>query len=102
MTSTSSDLEEARNMTKNLVWRDIYDSLILYRRNEVIHSPIEFLSLPVNGEPAITRNYTPVNQHWCKTLMIKDVLNNAGDWKMTSDFPIGQRPVFYELTALKN
>ena len=34
--------------------------------------------------------------------MIKDVLNNMGDWKMTSDFTHGQKPVFYELCALKN
>ena len=81
MTSTLSDLEEARNMTKILVWRDIYDSLILCRRNEVFPNPIIFLLLPVNGEPAITPNYTHVNQHWCKTLMIKDVLNNVCDWK---------------------
>ena len=63
MTSTMSDQEKAMNKTRNLVWRDIYDSIIICRRNEVIHNPIEFLSLPVNGEPVITRNYTPVNQH---------------------------------------
>ena len=68
----------------------------------MLHNPVEFLLLPVCGEPAITCNYTPVDQQWCKNLMIKDVLNSAGDWKMTSDYPIGQRPVFYELTALKN
>ena len=34
--------------------------------------------------------------------MIKDVLNNAGDWKTINDFPNGQRPVFYELIALEN
>ena len=73
-------------MTKNLVWRDIYDSLILCRRNEVIFNPIEYLSLSVNGEPSITRNYMPVNQHWCRTFMIKDVLNNTGNWKTINDF----------------
>ena len=33
--------------------------------------------------------------------MIKDVLNSSGDWRMTSEYPIGQRPVFYELIALE-
>ena len=93
MTSTLSDLEKARNATRNLVWKDVYDSLILCGQNEVAYNPIEFLLLPVNGEPAITRNYTSVNQHWCRTLMIKDVLNSAGDWKTINDFPNGQRPV---------
>ena len=34
--------------------------------------------------------------------MIKDVLKCIGDWKTTEDYPHGQRPVFFELTALKN
>ena len=34
--------------------------------------------------------------------MIKDVLNDQGDWKSVNDYIHRQRPVFYELTALKN
>ena len=57
--------------------------------------------MTVCGEPALTRNYTPIDQQWCKNHMIKDVLNSAGDWRMTSEYPLGQRPVFYELIALE-
>ena len=34
--------------------------------------------------------------------MIKDVLSTTGEWKIINDFPYGQRPVYFELTALKN
>ena len=43
-----------------------------------------------------------VNQFWCRSFMIKDVLNDIGDSKSTTDYIQGQCPVFFQLTALKN
>ena len=87
----------------NLVWRDIYDSLLKCWKNVVSIQPLEFLSVPIMGEPFITKNNTPVNQLWCRNLMIKDVLNNWGDWKQSNGYTDGQKPVFFfELSALNN
>ena len=66
-------LMKARNLTKNRVWRDIYDSLATCRNNIVFRNPSEYLSIPINGESLITRNRTPINQLWCEQLMIKDI-----------------------------
>ena len=68
----------------------------------VFSQPNEYLSIPINGEPVITKNYTPVDQPWCKNLMIKDMLNCLGDWRKVNDYNSGQKPAFYELYALKN
>ena len=64
-----------------MVWRDIYDSLMTCRNNVVYSHSTEYLSVPVNGEPSITKNFTSVDQSWCKNLIIKDAINNLGDWK---------------------
>ena len=76
VTSNMEHLTKARNLTKNLVWRDIYDSLLTCRRNILFRYPNEYLSIPVNGEPLITK--APINQSWCEHLMIKDILNHQG------------------------
>ena len=73
ITSTSNDLEEAHNRTNNLVWRDIYDSLIVCRGNVVYCHPIEYLTILIDGELSLARNFVSVNQFWCRTLMIKGV-----------------------------
>ena len=99
-TSTLDDLEKARHKTSNLVWRDIHDSLMICRRNIVYSQPSEYLSVPVNGEPSLAKNFISVNQFWCRTLMIKDVLNNQGDWKSVKVYIHGQRPLFYKLTSV--
>ena len=85
-TSNWNNLEHARNNMSNMVWRDIYDSLLTCRKNVVSIQPLEYLSIPINGEPSITINNTPVEQLWCRNLMIKDILNDTGDWKTTNDY----------------
>ena len=62
MTSNMEQLTRARNLTKNLVWRDIYDSLLTCRSNILFRHPSEYLSIPVNGEPYITKNKNPITQ----------------------------------------
>ena len=56
MTSCWSGLEMARSQTDNLVWKEIYGALLSFRRNLIKANPTEFLTLPVNGEPYITKN----------------------------------------------
>ena len=86
ITSNMEELIKAKNMTKNLVWRDIYDSLLTCRRNIIHKHPNEFLSIPINGETMITNNFNPVSQPWCSRLMIKDILTHHGDWKDVNDY----------------
>ena len=85
-----------------MVWRDIYESLLTCRKNVVSIQPLEYLSVPTSGEPSITINNSPVEQLCCKSLMIKDVLNDLGDWKQTNDYTKRQKPAFFELSALNN
>ena len=59
--------ELAKTMTKNLVWKDIYDSLLTCRKNFIFKHPNEFLSIPINGEQLITKNFSPVNHHGAPT-----------------------------------
>ena len=52
-TSNWSKTELAKNKMDNLVWKEVYSSLLACRRNLVKASPSEYLSLPVNREPYI-------------------------------------------------
>ena len=93
ITSNMEQLTRARNTTKNLLWRDIYDSLLTCRSNVLFRYPSEYLSIPVNGEPLITKNKTPINQSWCEQLMIKDILNHQGDMKESENYNTLQKPI---------
>ena len=62
ITANWNDLEIARNKISNLVWRDVYDSLMTCRKNVVHVQPLEYLTFPVNGEPSITKNNNSVKQ----------------------------------------
>ena len=55
MTSNWFEIELAKNKMDNLVWKEVYGSLLACRRNLIKASPPEYLSLPVNGEPYITK-----------------------------------------------
>ena len=81
VSSNLENLTKARNLTRNTVWKDIYDSLITCRKNVLFRHPSEYLSIPINGEPLITENKTSINQLWCKRMMIKDILSYQGDLK---------------------
>ena len=35
--------------------------------------PEEFIALPINGEPTMTKNNKAINQDWCKHEMIKEI-----------------------------
>ena len=100
MTSNWSEIELARSRMDNLVWKEIYGALLACRRNMVEDSPPELLSLPMNGEPYITRNNVAVQQVWCENLTINDILDQSGEFKTPDDYPPRRRPVFYEHTAI--
>ena len=100
--SNLENLTKARNLTRNKVWRDIYDSLITCRKNVLFRHPSEYLSIPINGEPLITANKTSINQLWCEQMMIKDILSYQGDLKEIKDYNMVQRPAFFELSAIHN
>ena len=46
-----SNIDTAKNRMNNPVWKEIYDSSLTCRRNLLESDPLEFLTLPVNGEP---------------------------------------------------
>ena len=64
--------------------------------------PNEYLSIPVNGEPSITKNRTPIDQSWCEQLMVKDILNHQGDLKEIENYNTLQKPISFELSAIHN
>ena len=94
--SNMDELIKDKTMTKNIVLKDIYDSLLTCRKNLIFQHPNEFLSIPINGEQLITKKFSPINQPWCTNMMIKDVLTHHGDWKEVKDFTNIQKPAFFE------
>ena len=64
--------------------------------------PTEFLTLPVNGEPYMTKNNIAIQQDWCDNHMIKDILNRHGEFKIMEDYPQNRRPIHFELSELVN
>ena len=99
-TSNMDELIKVKNMIKNMVWKDIYDSPTC-RKNIIFQHPKEFFSIPINWKYLITKNFSPVNQPWCTNMMIKDILTHHGDWKEVKDYTTIQKPAFFELSALK-
>ena len=89
-----SYIETAKNRMNNPIWKEIYDSLLTCRKNLLNSDPLEFLTLPVNGEPYVTKNITAIQQPWCKNLTINDILDKDGKLKKTEEYPVGKRHVF--------
>ena len=83
------DIETAKTKMTNPVWREIYDSLLACRRNLLNKYPLEYLTLPVNGEPYLAKNYTAIQHTWCENLTINDILDQNGDFKKAEDYPMG-------------
>ena len=86
----------------NPVWKEVYSSLLACRKNLIKASPPEFLTLPVNGEPYITKNNIAIQQPWCEHLTINDILGTDGNLKKIGDYPPWKRPVFYKNIAIEN
>ena len=71
---------------KNSFWKDIYASLLLCRRNILTIHLEKFITLPINGEPQITKNNIARNQDWCKFEMINTILNADVKVKRIDEF----------------
>ena len=96
------DIKIAKTKMTNPVWKELYDSLLVCRRNLLGINPLEYLILPVNGEPNLTKNNTAIQQPWCEYLNINDILDENCKVKKEEDHPLGQRPFFYEISGIKN
>ena len=81
----------------NLVWKEVYGSLLACRRNLIKARTPEYLTWPVNGEPYITKNNIAIQQPWSANLTINDILSSDGNFKKTEDYPPGKRPVFTKI-----
>ena len=55
MSANWSEIETAKSRMVSPVWKEIYNSLLTCRKNLLKSSPLEFLTLPVNGEQYITK-----------------------------------------------
>ena len=82
------------------MWKEIYGALMSCRRNAAKANPIEFLTFPVNGEPYITKNNVAIQPDWSSNHKIKDVLNGRGEFKKMEEYPLGRRPVHFEVAEL--
>ena len=80
----------------------MYDSLLACRRNLVKASPPEYLTLPVNGEPYITKNNIAIQQPWCVNLTLNDILNSDSNFKKIEDYPSYKKASFFKNIAIEN
>ena len=62
--SNMEDLEEAKKLITNLVWYEIYGTLIKCKYNIVNLHPVEFLTIPINQELDMTTNFNGIQQGW--------------------------------------
>ena len=62
--------------------------------------PEEFIALPINGEPQITKNNKGICQDWCKYEMINVILNVNGKVEEIDIFYGQKRPIGFELHEL--
>ena len=94
MSSNWSEIETAKSRMNNPVWREIHDALLAYRKSLLNTNPLEFLTLPVNGEPYITKNNTAIQQPWCINLTINDILNEDGNLEKNRAVPPWKKACF--------
>ena len=88
------EIENDKNKMTIPVWTEIYYSLLTCRRNRLNSDPLEFLTLPVNGEPNLTKNNTAMQQPWCENMTINDILDKNDNFKKSEKYPFEKRSVF--------
>ena len=86
---------------KNRFWRELYSSLITCKLNILRKSPEEFIFIPINGEPLITKNKIAIKQEWSKTEMINSILNSNGRLIEWDDLSSDKRPLYFEFEEIK-
>ena len=80
ITTNWVDIETAKTKMTNPVWKEIYDSLLVCRRNLLGVDPLEYLTIPINGEPYLTKNFTAIKHTWCENLTVRDILDENGEF----------------------
>ena len=100
-TSNQEGLIKAKEKTNNLFWKDIYTSLLQCRDSVLVTHPEESVTLPINGEPQITKNKYPINQSWCKYETLNILLDRFGKMKEIEDFLGPKKPMLFEYLDLK-
>ena len=63
--------------------------------------PEEFITLPINGEPQITKNNMAINKDWCKNETINVILDSNGKIKEIDEFCGLKKTIGFELLELK-
>ena len=101
ITTNWVDIKIAKTKITNPGWKDIYDSLLVCRRNLLGINPLEYLTIPVNGESKFTKNNTAIQQPRCKNLTINDILDEDVEVKKAEDYPLTQRPFVMKFQPLK-
>ena len=64
--------------------------------------PYEFLSIPVAGEPDITKSFTSIKQDWCKKLQLYQILDNNFTLRDASLMPVGKHPLEMEINTIQS
>ena len=86
---------------KNKFLCKLYSSLITCRLNILRKYPEEFIFIPINGEPLITKNKIAIKQDWSRTEIINSILNSNGgliEWDMLQ---CDKRPLYFEFEEIK-
>ena len=84
--SNVEDLEKAKTIIKNPIWRDIY---------------CEFLTLLINKEPDLTAYFIGIQQGWSNGVMLHQVLDNDGNLCILNNLRNPKRPIRMEYDAFE-
>ena len=101
ISSNFESLNRAKMQCKNRFWRELYSSLIACRLNILKKYPEEFIFIPINGEPLITKNKIVIKQDWSKTEIINSILNSNGCLIEWENLRCDKRPLYYEFEDIK-
>ena len=63
--------------------------------------PEEFIFIPINGEPLITKNKIAIKQDWAKTEIINSILNSNGGLINWENLNGDKRPLYFEFEEIK-
>ena len=97
ISSNYESLNKARMQCKNKFWKELYSSLITCRLNILKKYLEEFIFIPINGEPLITKNKIAIKQDWAKT----EIVNSNGGLTNWENLNGDKRPLYFEFEEIK-
>ena len=68
----------------NLFWKNKYKGFKIGVGNYLKMFPVEFIYLPLYNQKEITSDLIPVEQSWCKNLMIADIIDDRMEFQNQS------------------